>query len=155
MRSQSYGDKQREAQRRKKQEELWKKSKPAGSPAAGTATNADKSDQTPNKTKKKDTPGRRSAQVARARRSLNFGDSYTCTYCLQVIHWDHHRTRPTRDHFFPKSKKNLLIGGKTTFIICCQPCNSRKSDKVFSSIEEVREFIRSRKKALRYNIDGN
>jgi hypothetical protein len=26
---------------------------------------------------------------------------------------------------------------------------------VFSSIEEVREFIRSRKKALRCNIDGN
>jgi 5-methylcytosine-specific restriction endonuclease McrA len=88
-------------------------------------------------------------KVARARRSLNFGDSYTCTYCLQVIHWDHHRTRPTKDHFFPKSKKKLLMGAKTTFIICCQPCNSRKSDKVFSSIEEVREFITSRKKALR------
>jgi len=84
--------------------------------------------------------------VARARRSLNFGDSYTCTYCLQVIHWDHHRTRPTRDHFFPKSKKKLLLGAKTTFIICCQSCNSRKSDKVFSSIEEVREFITSRKR---------
>jgi 5-methylcytosine-specific restriction endonuclease McrA len=88
-------------------------------------------------------------KVARARRSLNFGDSYTCTYCLQVIHWDHHRTRPTKDHFFPKSKKKLLMGAKTTFIICCQPCNSRKSDKVFSSIEEVREFITSRKKARR------
>ena len=87
--------------------------------------------------------------VARARQSLTFGDSYTCTYCLQVIKWDHHRTRPTRDHFFPKSKKKLLMGAKTIFIICCQPCNSRKSDKVFSSIEKVREFITSRKEALR------
>src|SRR5437773_3959836 len=88
-------------------------------------------------------------KVARARRSLNFGDFYICTYCLQVIRWDHHRTRPTKDHFFPKSKKKLLMGVKTTIIICCQPCNSRKSDKVFSTIEEVREFITSRKKALR------
>src|SRR5207248_1267190 len=93
--------------------------------------------------------------MGRASRSLKLGDSYTCTYCLQVIKWDHHRTRPTKDHFFPKSKKKLLMGAKTTFVICCQPCNSRKSDKVFSSIEEVREFIRSRKKALRCNIDGN
>jgi len=61
MRSQTYGDKQREAQRRKKQEELWKKSNPQGAPASGAATNADKSDQAPNKTKKKDTPVRRSA----------------------------------------------------------------------------------------------
>src|SRR5436309_8179564 len=93
--------------------------------------------------------------VVRARQSLTFGDSYMCSYCLQVINWDHHRTRPTKDHFFPKSKKKLLMGGKTIFIICCQPCNSRKSDKVFSSIEDVREFITSRKKALRPNIDGN
>ena len=111
--------------------------------------NAEKSDQNPNKTKNKDTFGRPSAGAVRPRRSLKFGDSYTCTYCLQVIKWDHHRTRPTRDHFFPKSKKKLLMGVKTTFIICCQPCNSRKSDKVFSSIEEVREFITSRKKARR------
>jgi len=72
--------------------------------------------------------------TARARRSLTVGDSYTCTYCLQVIKWDHHRTRPTKDHFFPKSKKKMLMGAKTIFVICCQPCNSRKSDKVFSSI---------------------
>src|SRR5881296_113052 len=58
MRSQSYGDKQREAQRRKKQEELWKKSNPESAPTSGTATNADKSDPPPNKT---DTPVRRSA----------------------------------------------------------------------------------------------
>src|SRR5262249_5215670 len=72
---------------------------------------------------------------------IKFGDSYTCSYCLRVIQWDHHRTRPTRDHFFPKSKRKLLLGIKTSFVICCQPCNSRKSDKVFSSIEAVREFI--------------
>src|SRR5437667_12053653 len=92
--------------------------------------------------------------MARARRSLNFGDFYICTYCLQVIKWDHHRTRPTKDHFFPKSKKKLLMGVETTFIICCQPCNSRKSDKVFSSVEEVREFVTSRKRKLKA-IDGN
>ncbi len=95
------------------------------------------------------------SEGARARRFLNFGDSYTCTYCLQEIKWDHHRTRPTRDHFFPRSKKKLLMGAKTTFIICCQPCNSRKSDKVFSSIEEVREFITTRKTLRRPNIDRN
>src|SRR5206468_5831148 len=72
-----------------------------------------------------------------------FGDFYICTYCLQVIHWDHHRTRPTKDHFFPKSKKKLLTGVKTTIIICCHPCNSRKSDKVFSTSEEVREDRKS------------
>jgi hypothetical protein len=61
MRSETYGDKQREAQRRKKQEELWEKSNAEGVPTSEAPTNADKSDQTPNKTKKKDTPGRRSA----------------------------------------------------------------------------------------------
>jgi 5-methylcytosine-specific restriction endonuclease McrA len=79
--------------------------------------------------------------------TLKLGDFYTCSYCLRVIKWDHHRTRPTKDHFFPKSKKQLLMGAKTSFVVCCQPCNSRKSDKVFSSIEEVREFIKSRKTA--------
>src|ERR1700757_541680 len=93
--------------------------------------------------------------MARARRSLKLGDSYTCTYCLQVIKWDHHRTRPTKDHFFPKSRKKLLMGAKTTFVICCQPCNSRKSDKVFSSIEEVREFIASCRKGIRPDIERN
>src|SRR5262247_3938738 len=94
--------------------------------------------------------GRAFGIVARARGSLTLGDSYTCTYCLQVIKWDHHRTRPTKDHFFPKSKKKMQMGAKKIFVICCQPCNSRKSDKVFSSIEEVREFIRSRKKAVQH-----
>jgi hypothetical protein len=61
MRSKTYGDKQREAQRQKKQEELRKKSNPEVEPTSGMPTNADKSDQAPNKTKKKDTPVRRSA----------------------------------------------------------------------------------------------
>lgn len=77
---------------------------------------------------------------------IKFGESYTCSYCLQVIQWDHHRSRPTRDHFFPKSKRQLLMGAKTPYVLCCQPCNSRKSDRIFSSIEEVREFIAARKK---------
>src|SRR4051812_11100574 len=93
--------------------------------------------------------------MARASRSLTIGDSYTCTYCLQVITWDHHRTRPTKDHFFPKSKNKHVKGEKSLFVLCCQPCNSRKSDKEFSSIEEVREFIESRKKVLRSKIDRN
>jgi hypothetical protein len=52
MRSQTYGDKQRDAQRRKKEEELWEKSNPEGAPtsdAQRTQTNRIK----PNKTKKK------------------------------------------------------------------------------------------------------
>ena len=61
MRSQSYGDKQREAQRRKKQEELWKKSNPERALTPEVPTNPDNSDQTPNKAKKEDTPGKRSA----------------------------------------------------------------------------------------------
>jgi len=61
MRAQTYGDKQREAQRRKKQEELRKKSNPESAAPSGTATNADKSDQAPDKTKKKDTLVRSSA----------------------------------------------------------------------------------------------
>ncbi len=93
--------------------------------------------------------------MARASRSLTLGDSYTCAYCLKVIRWDHHRTRPTKDHFVPRSKKDLLKAAKNVFVICCQPCNSRKSDHVFSSIEEVREFIRSRKKPEGENIERN
>jgi hypothetical protein len=61
MRSETYGDKQREAQRHKKKEELWEKSNPESAPTSEAPANADKSDHTPNKTKKKDTPGRRSA----------------------------------------------------------------------------------------------
>jgi hypothetical protein len=61
MRSQTYGDKQREAQRRKKQEGLLEKSNPESAPTSEGPANADKSDHTTNKTKKKDTPGRRSA----------------------------------------------------------------------------------------------
>jgi hypothetical protein len=59
MRSQTYGDKQRDAQQRKKQEELRKKLNPEGAPTSEIPTNLDKSE--PNKTKKKDTPRRRSA----------------------------------------------------------------------------------------------
>jgi hypothetical protein len=54
MRSQTYGDKQREAQKRKKQEELWKKSNPEGSPTETPAADAEKP-------KKKDKRERRSA----------------------------------------------------------------------------------------------
>jgi hypothetical protein len=61
MRSQTYGDKQREAQRRKKQEELRKKSSAEGVLTSRTPTNVDKSNQAPNKTENKDTPVRRSA----------------------------------------------------------------------------------------------
>jgi len=61
MPSQSYGDKQREAQRRKKEEELWKKSNPQGAPPSDAPAKAEKSDQAPDKTKKKDSPRRRSA----------------------------------------------------------------------------------------------
>jgi hypothetical protein len=61
MRSQTYGDKQREAQRRKKQLQVWEKSNPEGVPTSEPLTNENKSDQTPNKPKKKAKPGRRSA----------------------------------------------------------------------------------------------
>jgi hypothetical protein len=61
MRSQTYGDKQREAQRRKKQEELLKRSNPEGAPASQTSADADKREQAPDKTGKADAPGRRSA----------------------------------------------------------------------------------------------
>jgi hypothetical protein len=55
MRSQTYGDKQREEQQRKKQEELLKKkSNPEGSPTEAPKADAEKP-------KKKDKPGRRSA----------------------------------------------------------------------------------------------
>jgi 5-methylcytosine-specific restriction endonuclease McrA len=75
--------------------------------------------------------------------AIKFGDSYRCTYCLRVIKYDHHRSRPTRDHFIPRSK--LLKGSKTEFVLCCQWCNSRKSDKEFATIEEAREYIASRR----------
>jgi hypothetical protein len=59
MRSQSYGDKQREAQRRKKQEELWKKSNPEGVSSGGTPANGDNSDPAPKKAGKKVKPAQR------------------------------------------------------------------------------------------------
>jgi len=58
MRSQTYGDKQREAQLRKKHEELWKKSNPEAAPTSETPAKADKANRAPNKTKKKDTTER-------------------------------------------------------------------------------------------------
>jgi len=58
MRSQTYGDKQREAQLRKKQEELWKKSSAEVAPTSKTPAKADKSNQAPNETEKKDTTER-------------------------------------------------------------------------------------------------
>jgi hypothetical protein len=61
MRSQTYGDKQREAQQRKKQEELRKKLNPetAETPESGTDATQD---QDKNKAKKKaPSPGRGSA----------------------------------------------------------------------------------------------
>ena len=61
MRSQTYGDKQREAQRRKKEEELRQKSNPQDAPTSEAPADAEKADRAPNKTKKKGTPGRRSA----------------------------------------------------------------------------------------------
>jgi len=61
MRSETYGDKQREAQRRKKQEELARKSNKDGAPATESPTDADKSDPVQTKVKKDNTPGRRSA----------------------------------------------------------------------------------------------
>ena len=54
MRSQTYRDKQQEAQRRKKKEELWKKANPEDAPASGSQLNADKPDPAVNKTKKTD-----------------------------------------------------------------------------------------------------
>jgi hypothetical protein len=74
---------------------------------------------------------------------IQFGDTYVCTYCARSIKWDHHRSRPTRDHFIPKSK--LEKGRKTEFVLCCQWCNSRKSDKEFATIEEARLYIASRR----------
>jgi hypothetical protein len=61
MRSQTYSDKQREAQRRKKEEEMWKKSHPEGAPAPEAPADTDKSNHAPNKTKKKQTPPQRSS----------------------------------------------------------------------------------------------
>jgi hypothetical protein len=54
MRSQTYGDKQQEAQRRKKKEELWKKANPEDAPAFRSQLNAYKPDPAANKTKKSD-----------------------------------------------------------------------------------------------------
>jgi hypothetical protein len=61
MRSQTYGDKQRDAQQRKKQEELWKKSHPEGEAASESSANPDKPNEERKKSTKKETPGRRSA----------------------------------------------------------------------------------------------
>jgi hypothetical protein len=56
MRSKSYGDKQREAQQRKKQEELWKKSHPESAPPPeAPAPDADPAGK-PTKTTKKNKP---------------------------------------------------------------------------------------------------
>jgi len=61
MRSQTFGDKQREAQQRKRQEELWKKLHPENSAPSPTPENADKLKQGPEEPQKKDTDERRTA----------------------------------------------------------------------------------------------
>jgi hypothetical protein len=61
MRLPTFEDKQREVQRPEKQEELSEKSNPESAPTSEAPANADKSDHITNKTKKKDTPGRRAA----------------------------------------------------------------------------------------------
>ena len=58
MRSKSYGDKQREAQRLKNQEKLWKKAHPEEAQASGTP-NAGQAKQAP--AKAKDAPAKPSA----------------------------------------------------------------------------------------------
>jgi hypothetical protein len=59
--SQTYGDKQREAQRRKKQEELFDKLHPENAPTSEPLPNDAKPNQVPDLKKKKNTSGRRSA----------------------------------------------------------------------------------------------
>ena len=71
MRSQSYGDKQRDEQQRKKQEDLWKKAHPEGAPASEPPVDAGKADASkadagkpepaPTRTKKKKSPARSSS----------------------------------------------------------------------------------------------
>jgi hypothetical protein len=61
MRQQSYGDKQREEQQRKKQEELWARTHPKGSPDAETPKPDVDTDEPAKKTDKIDKPARRSA----------------------------------------------------------------------------------------------
>jgi len=56
MRSQTYGDKQREAQQRKKKEELWKKSHPEVTPASDDPGKTDESNQERKRTTKKIRP---------------------------------------------------------------------------------------------------
>jgi hypothetical protein len=74
----------------------------------------------------------------------NIGESYVCTYCERSITYDSHRNRPTRDHFIPRRGKGIVEKGKAPYrVICCQWCNSRKSNLVFNSIDEVRAFIKT------------
>jgi hypothetical protein len=62
MRSKTYGDKQREAQRQKKQDEAWKKANPEPARAAERPIpDADKKSQASKKTSRKKESDRRSA----------------------------------------------------------------------------------------------
>jgi hypothetical protein len=61
MRNQSYSDKQREAQKRKKQEELWAKAHPQGSPATEIPKPDVDTDDPAKKTDHSDKPARRTA----------------------------------------------------------------------------------------------
>ena len=62
MRSKTYGDKQREAQRQKKQDEVWKKANPEPAPAPESPIeDADKKGQASKKTSRKKESDRRPA----------------------------------------------------------------------------------------------
>jgi hypothetical protein len=61
MRQQSYSDKQREAQQRKKQEDLWAKAHPEASPAPESPKPDVDTDEPAKKTDHIDKPARRSA----------------------------------------------------------------------------------------------
>lgn len=71
-------------------------------------------------------------------------DKFKCQYCehdglASPENWRY----TTVDHFIPKTQggTNDLDNLKTS----CSYCNSLKGDKLFSSVEEVRDYIKKRK----------
>lgn len=70
--------------------------------------------------------------------SLQPDCAYQCTYCLQ---WFLKRGQNIGiDHFIPKSKGGT--NHSSNRLVACKPCNSIKSNILFETVEEAREYIR-------------
>lgn len=86
----------------------------------------------------------RSRVKDKIRRSVYERDDYVCQYCARRCYdsWITDPRQLTLDHAI-----SWTTGGgnvEENLLTCCRECNIIKGNKIFSSIEQAREYIRSK-----------